>query len=123
MGRIDRKKFEKISKSITTDEVIITDERIKHIKDGHSEDYEKYNKHIPEILVDPDYILRDKKPYTGILLKEFSEEGKHFQLILRLNTTEDEVNYKNSVITFLKIKEARFERYLRTKTILYKKDE
>ncbi len=35
---------------------------------------------------------------------------------------ENPQDYKNSVITFLKVEEKRYKRYLRTKKILYKSE-
>ena len=42
VGRIDRKIYECITDDITTDEVIITEERIQHIVERHPNDYEQY---------------------------------------------------------------------------------
>lgn len=46
----------------------------------------------------------------------------HFQLILRLKTSSDPQNYKNSIITFLKIDQRKWEKYLRNKKILYSRE-
>ena len=42
IGKIDIKIFRCIADNIQTDEVIITDERIAHIKEKHPNDYERY---------------------------------------------------------------------------------
>lgn len=82
---------------------------------------EKYFKYIKEIVENPDYIIRDTKPNTGFLLKEFIEENKTFQLILRLHTSKDNKEYKNSIITFLKVGKKKYKQYLRNKEIVWKK--
>ena len=79
IGKIDRKKFEKISNDITVEEVILTDKQIEHIKERHTNDYERYFKYIKNIVENPDYIIKDAKPNTGFLLKEFREDDKRFQ--------------------------------------------
>ncbi len=122
VGRIDIKRYSCVSSEIKTDEVIITDERIAHIQERHPNDYERYCSYIPEIVADPDYIIEANKPNTAVVLKEIIEDNEHFQLVLRLVVDGDQKNYKNSVITFLKIEEKRYMRYLRTKKILYKKE-
>ncbi len=122
VGRLDRSIYRCVTEDIVTDEVIITDERIQHIKDRHPNDYERYMKYIESIVVEPDYILEANKPNTAFLLKHFEEEGEHFELILRLKVSHDPIEYKNSVITFLRIKEKKWNRYLRNKTILYKRE-
>lgn len=120
--KIDVEKFKCISDKITTDEVIITDERIRHIQERHPNDFERYERFIKEILENPDYILEANKPNTAFLLKQFIEEDEQFQLILRLAVLGDPDGYKNSIITFLKVEEKRYSRYLRTKNILYKSE-
>lgn len=111
-----------VSDNIRTDEVIITDERIEHIKEHHPNDYERYVGYMKEIIEDPEYILESKKPNTAWLLKRFVEDNEQFELILRLSVPGDQEGYKNSVITFLWIGETRYRRYTRTKKILYKKE-
>ena len=122
IGRIDIEKYRVASSHIRTDEVIITDERILHIKQRHPNDFERYAHYLTEVVETPDYILESKKPNTAFLLKSFMEAGEHFQLILRLAVEGDAEGYKNSVITFLKVEEKRYNRYLRTKKILYKSE-
>ncbi len=122
VGKIDIDKYRVVSDKIRTDEVIITDERIDHIRRRHSDDFEMYAQYIERIVEDPDYILEANKPNTAFLLKEFVEDDERFQLILRLAVEEDIPGYKNSVITFLKVEEKRYKRYLRTKKILYKSE-
>ncbi len=121
IGKIDRSKFKLISKDITTNEVVLTDKQVEHIKERHPNDYERYFKYFKEIVENPDYIIRDKKPDTGFLLKEFIEDDKRFQLILRLHTSKDNPSYKNSIITFLKVSKKKYNQYLRNKEIVWKK--
>ncbi len=116
---IDKEIYKCITKDIITDEVIITDERIEHIKERHPQNYELYKDCLSEIIMNPDYILEANKPKTAFVLKSFDIKGTKFQLILRLSTTSDSRKYKNSVITFLEISEKKWEKYLRNKKILY----
>ena len=121
VGKIDLNKFKSVSDKIITDEVIITDKQVEHIKTRHPGDYERYFSHIPQILSDPDYILKAHKLNSAVLLKEFIEDENRFRLILRLKTTDDPHEYKNSIITFWKISEDRYENYVKNQKILYKK--
>jgi len=57
-----------------------------------------------------------------MVLKQFREKGLHFRLALRLVTAEDAPGYKNSVITFMKIREKEWRRLLKNKKILYKSE-
>ncbi len=105
-----------------TDEVIITDERIQHIKDRHPNDYERFYGYLQEIVEQPQYIVETKKPNTALILKEFTDGEEVFKTVLGLHTSCDNPNYKNSIITFMKIDEKEWKRLLKNKAILYKAD-
>lgn len=123
IGKIDRDIYSCITSDIVTDEVIITDERIGHIKDRHPNDFERYCQCLAEIIRDPDYIIEANKPHSAMILKMFIDEEKRpFKTILRLKTSGDSPQFKNSVITFMKINESEWNRLLRNKKILYKKE-
>mgnify|MGYP007019695163 CR=1 FL=1 len=122
IGKIDRNIYKCVAEDIRTDEVIISDTQIQHIKDRHPNDYENYFKYAETIIENPDYILEANKPNTAFILKHIEDDNKSFEMILRLQTSNDINGYKNSIITFLKVKEKRYNRYLRTKKILYKSE-
>lgn len=54
IGKIDREIFKMITKDITTEEVILTDRQVEHIKQRHPKDYENYFKYIKSIIEEPD---------------------------------------------------------------------
>ena len=64
IGKINQKIYKCITEDIITEEVIITDNQIQHIKDRHPEAYNKVLKNIQETISTPDYIIRDKHAYT-----------------------------------------------------------
>ena len=123
VGRINKEIYKCVTKEIVTDEVIITDERIGHIKERHPNDYEQYYGYLRNIIENPDYIIEANKPNTALILKEIKEsEEKQFKTVLRLTTSTDNPDFKNSIITFMKISEKEWSRLLRNKRILYKKE-
>ena len=69
IGKINQKIYKCITEDIITEEVIITDNQIQHIKDRHPEAYNKVLKNIQEAISTPDYIIRDKHAYTGLIIK------------------------------------------------------
>lgn len=75
-----------------------------------------------EIIEQPDYIIESNKPNTALILKEIQRENEVFKTVLRLVTLSDNPQYKNSIITFMKIDEKEWNRLLRNKKILYKKE-
>lgn len=122
VGRIDIEKYRCITSGITTDEVIITDERIQHIMERHPGDYERYIGYIPEILADPDYILEANKPNTGVILKEIEADGEKFKVILRVKVENDPADYKNSILSFWQIGDTTWNKNVKNKKILYKRE-
>ena len=122
IGKIDIEKYSAVSTNIRSDEVVITDERIQHIKDRHPNDYERYSRYIGEMLSQPQYILEDNVPNTAVILQEFAERDEKFRLILKLAVVGDAAHKKNSVITFLKVSKKKFDKYIRNKKILYKSE-
>lgn len=123
IGKIDKDIYKCVTEDIVTDEVIITDERIAHIQERHPNDYERFCSYIPEIISNPDYIIEANKPNTATILKQITDNnGGKFQLVLRLATSKDNMDIKNSVITFLNISERTWNKYLRNKEILYKRE-
>ena len=122
IGKINRDIYKCITDDIVTDDVIITDERIVHIKERHSADYEEVLGFIPQVLEDPDYIMQDERPFTGLVIKSIVEDREHIQIVLRIQTSSDEIGFKNSVISCWKISDKRLHNYLRNKQIIYKKE-
>lgn len=120
IGRINKEIYSCITADIITDEVIITDVQIQHIKDRHPHDYERFNGFFAQIIEAPDYILQANKEHSALILKEIiAENGELFKTVLRLATSNDNHEYKNSIITFMKIDDKEWKRLLRNKIILY----
>lgn len=122
VGKIDIEIYNCITKDITTDEVIITDERIQHIKERHPNNYEQYYSYMRSIIENPEYIIEANKPNTALILKSFSNGNETFKTVLRLITSSDNSKFKNSIITFMKINEKEWNRLLKNKKILYKSE-
>ena len=122
IGRIDIEKYKVVAPNIRTDEVVITDERIQHIMNNHPGDFELYSQYIRAMVEDPQYIIYDSVPSTAVLLQEFTDTNGPFRLVMKLAVVGDNEFKKNSVITFLRISEKTFKKYLRNKKILYTRE-
>ena len=92
-----------------------------HIREGHPEAYIDTLHYVRDILDDPDYIFRDKRPNTGLVVKKILNDEESSLLVLKIITSDDNKDYKNSVITSWKITEKRLNNYLRNKDVIYKK--
>jgi len=122
VGKLDENIYCCVNNDISTNEVIITGERIQHIKDRHPGHYEKISPFLQTALHAPDYILKDKNPKTALILKEIKENGWRIQIVLRLHTSTDIDGFKNAIISAWEISESRWNNYLRNKKILYKRE-
>ena len=117
---LDKDIYKVVAKDISTDEVIITDERVSHIKNRHPNDYEKYKDYMIQAIQNPNYIIEANRPNTAVILKKIEYDGKEFKVVMKIKTSTDPKNYKNSVITFMKIDSKEWSRLVRNKKILYK---
>ena len=102
--------------------MIVTEEQLMHIRNRHPEAYQDAIHYVRDILDDPDYILKDKRPNTGLVVKRIFNEKESSLLVLKIITSNDREGYKNSVITSWKITEKRLNNYLRNKDVIYKKE-
>lgn len=121
IGDLDVKIYRCITPDIPEREVVITDERIEHIKNHHPGHFEVIEPYLEAAITAPDYILEDA-PNTGLILKEIIDHGVRLQIVLRIHTSTDSPGFKNSVISAWKISESRWNNYLRNKKILYKSE-
>ena len=119
IGRIDREIFRCIAEDIVTEEVVMTDNQLQHILQRHPEVFPVVMDVVRDTLRDPDYIIEDKHPYTGLVVRRLETGSESLQVVLRICTSEDQPGYKNSVISCWEISERRLKNYLRNKKILY----
>ena len=66
LGKINADVLKKEFGKIRTDEIIIANERISHIKQRHPEDYDLFGQYGEESVTLPDLIIKDIKN-TGIV--------------------------------------------------------
>lgn len=123
VAKLDIEKYSCVAEGITTDEGIITDERIARIEAHHPGDYEKIKPFLPVAIADPDFILEEgEHTATGLVLKQIEVDSLRFQVVIRLHTGQDDPQYKNSIISAWTVSESRWDNYIRNKNILYKKE-
>ena len=122
IGKLNLEIYSCITTDFITDEVIITEEQLSHIREKHPEAYQDTLLYVKDVLDDPDYIFKDKKENSGIVVKKIINEEEHSLLVIKIITSKDNKDYKNSVITGWKITEKRLNNYIRNKNIIYKKE-
>jgi hypothetical protein len=121
IGKIEVALFSKISTDIITDEVILTNERFFHIIGGHKDDFELYSNMIPNIIKEPDYILKDyKNENTAMIIKQVEETN--INIIIKLAISEDKVHKKNSIMTMYRIRNKNLKKLMEKNKTIYKKE-
>lgn len=120
--KINRELYRVVEDDLVSEDVIITEQQIFHIEEGHPGDYARLSAYIPQALQEPDYILRGNRPHTALVLKQITTSELTAEVILRLKVSSDPEEYKNSIITMWNLSPKRFRRLLRQSEILYKKE-
>ena len=121
VGKIEKEKLGQYKNIIVTEEVILTLERIEHVKKKHKNQYYEIEPYLGDIITNPDYILKEREHEdTIILLKEVVCNKLKVKMIVRLSTINIE-GRKNSIITFWKIRERDYRKTIQNSEIIYKK--
>ncbi len=122
IGKIDIEKYQKVTeKTILTDEVIITNNRIEHIIERRGlYFYNEYKKYFSEIVFNPDYIFKDVRENTALVSKRINHNGNNINIVIKLVVEGENTNYKNSIITVIKENEKRFAQRLRNNSPFYR---
>nr|WP_294492764.1 hypothetical protein [uncultured Mediterraneibacter sp.] len=121
LGKIDSSLLVDEFGKIQTDEIIITEERINHIKMRHPEDYSLFNIYGVTCVEDPDYIIKDGK-HDGTIFMVKKLEDTNLNVVVRIALETDDKGIMNSVMTFYRIRERNLIKLIRKNTSLTGKD-
>ena len=121
IGKLKNKVYKDNFKNLVTDEVIITDKQIEHIEERRKGFYEYYVKYFNDIINYPDIIFKDNKNKNTLLVcKEIIQNNTKVCIVLRLVLSDDNPNFKNSIITAHRIDDKKIERWKNKKILVYK---
>ena len=121
LGRLNTQHLEAEFGKIKTDEIIVTNERLSHIEIRHPEDYSLFEKFGKVTVQEPDIIIKDlKNDDTVFMIKRMPETNLNVVVKLILDT--DKSDYKNSVMTFYRIREKNLIKLEKKNKTLYKKE-
>ena len=81
--KISRQLYSVVDEEILTEDVVITEQQILHIEEGHPGDYDRLLQYLPQVLQEPDYILRGNRPHTALVLKEILTPELTAEIIMR----------------------------------------
>ena len=101
-------------------EVVLTEERIGHIREGHAEDYDALSQYISGTIENPDYILDDARSInTGMFIKCI-DAAKGINVIVKLECENSKSLYMSSVITMYRLGRGTLKRLLKKYRVVYK---
>ena len=107
--------------NLRTEEVVVTEERLEHIRLRHPEDFALFQEYGKQAIEDPDIIAKDEKhENTVFVIRQLPETN--LNVVVRLVLDTDEPNYKNSVITFYRLRHRNLKKLLERNPVLYKKE-
>lgn len=121
LGVLETSYLENEFGKLQTNETIVTQERLEHIKERHIEDYPLFNDYAPQTISSPDLVLKDtQNKGTVFVVKQLSETN--LNVVIRLALSTDVDGYKNSVMTFFRIRDKNLKKLENKHKVLYKKE-
>lgn len=121
LGKINKMYIGKYAKKIITDDVILTEERKKHIYESHGNDYKIIINNIKVVIMNPDEILEDcKNADTMLFIRKIN--NNNINVIIKLSTINNTKHPKNSVMTAWLIRDSNLQKLRKKNKIIYKKE-
>ena len=121
LGKINLEPLEKVFGKIQTRDIVVTQERLGHIKRRHPEDFALFEKFGADTVCNPDFIIRDtKNKGTVFMIKELPDTN--LNVVVRAVLETEDSNRKNSVMTFYRIRQRNLRKLMEKNDILYKKE-
>ena len=119
LGKIDINSLIQTFGEIQTDEVIVTDERIRHIIERYPQDYKLFLEYGVFAVTNPDYIIKDGKcDGTIFMIKRLIDTN--INVVVRVALSTDKKGLKNSVMTSYRLRDRNLKRMMEKNEILYK---
>lgn len=121
LGKLNTQPLESEFGKLKTDELIITNERIEHIKIRHSEDFELFEQYSLLVVNEPEFVIKDEKNENTVFITK-KLENTNLNLVVKIILETDEDDLKNSVMTFYRIRDKNLKKLINKNRTLYKKE-
>ncbi len=120
IGRYDTDKVSNEFGKIMTKDVVLMNERKKHIIERHPEDYISFDANAKACIENPDFIIRDTK-HNGTVFNIKKIDDSNLNILIRLVLETDNPEYKNSIITAYRLNDKKVQKLIEKHKLLYKK--
>ncbi|MCH5206616.1 MAG: hypothetical protein J1F09_06650 [Oscillospiraceae bacterium] len=121
LGKIDTQPLEQEFGQLETDEVIVTDERMEHIKEHHPQDVQLFIQYAHKAIQSPDLIIKDVKNSNTVFMVKCLEDT-NLNIVIKLALEGSGENIKNSVISFYRIRHSNLKKLQKNNKVLYKRE-
>lgn len=121
LGEIDERALKVEFGTLQTVEVVVTEERVRHIRERHPQDVELFEAYGQETIAEPDMIVKDMKNDGTVFLIKYLPDC-NINVVVRLALETEEKELKNSVMTFYRIRTKNLVKLLRKNKEIYRKE-
>ena len=105
--------------SLRTNQVVLTPERMEHIRETHPLDVSLLLLHGMDLVAKPDIILLDKKNADTILMIKRLPDT-NLNVVIRLALASDPSERMNSIMTFFRLRGKNLQKMIKRQKTLYK---
>ena len=121
LGKINTQPLEQEFGKLKTDDVVVTNERMEHIRKHHPQDVEFFEQYASEAIRDPDIIIKDMKN-TDTVFTVRKLENTNLNVVVKLVLEGNGEDIKNSVISFYRIRPVNLKKLEEKNKVLYKRE-
>lgn len=121
LGTIDAKALTGYFGKLNTTEIIVTHERMGHIRERHPDDFNLFEQYGADCVQVPDFIIEDSS-HIGTVFMVKKLPKTNLNVVVRLSLESDEKHFKNSVMTFYRIRERNLRKLIQKNRLLYKRE-
>ena len=121
IGKLNKKVIGKYGDKLTTYDVVLTDERKLHILNKHKNDYEIILNNINNTVLNPQEVLEDYKNVDTLFFLS-NLENNNLNVVVKLNTLNDNKHPQNSVMTAWIIRNSNLIKLREKNKTIYKKE-
>ena len=107
--------------TLRTTEVVVTEERAAHIRERHPEDFALFEQYGAETVCSPDLLILDEK-HVGTVFAVRRLAESNLNVVVRLALETDQKEYKNSVMTFYRLRDRNLKKLLEKNRLLYSRE-
>ena len=119
IGKIDKKRIGRYASKISNDDLVLTDERKKHIYQNHPKDYKVIMENLERVVLKPNEVLKDSKNKDTLFFIDKLDKT-NLNVVVKLNTTNSKEHPNNSIMTAWVIRNRNLKKLREKNEIIYK---